>query len=54
MKVYVVTCFDYSASYWEKRFCGIRIFSTKEKADNYLISALVTYDFAEIEEVEVE
>lgn len=54
MKVYVVTCSDNSENSWENQFRGIRIFSTKEKADNYLISALVTYDFAEIEEVEVE
>ena len=54
MKVYVVTCSDDSENSWENKFCGIRIFSTLEKANNYLVSALAMYDYAEIEEVEVE
>lgn len=54
MKVYVVICYDYSAS-GGNRFQDVCIFSTYEKAQEYQKSKCggKVYDYAEIEEKEV-
>ena len=54
-KVYVVICYDYSAS-GGNRFQDVRIFDSLEKANHFAAYKCngKVYDYAEVEEIEVE
>lgn len=54
-KVYVVICFDYSAS-GDHRFQAVSIFDTIEKANYFAAHSCngKVYDYAEVEEIDVE
>ena len=55
MKVYVVVCYDYSAS-GDIRFGDVRVFDNLEKANHFAAYQCNgrAYDYAEVEEREVE
>lgn len=54
MKVYVVVCFDYAGSDIY-RFQDVRVFDSLEKANHFAtIMCFKVYDYAEVEEREIE